>query len=154
MTSASQQVLSLDKIVLNATASDMEEAIEIAGNILVQAGHVDPSYVLAMKERETVISTYVGNGVAIPHGTFEVKEGIHSTGISVVQFREGVDWGDGNIAYLVIGIAAVSDEHMNVLANLARALEDEEEAQKLALSDDPEEILAKLGRPADEDEDE
>jgi PTS system mannitol-specific IIA component len=153
MTSASQQVLSLDKIVLNATASDMEEAIEIAGNILVQAGHVDPSYVLAMKERETVISTYVGNGVAIPHGTFEVKEGIYSTGISVVQFRQGVDWGDGNIAHLVIGIAAVSDEHMNVLANLARALEDEEEAKKLAFSDDPEEIMAKLSRPAEEDED-
>jgi PTS system mannitol-specific IIA component len=151
MTSASQQVLTVDKILLKATARDREEAIEIAGNILVQAGHVEPSYVLAMKERETVISTYVGNGVAIPHGTFEVKEGIHSTGLSVVQFPEGVDWGDGNVAYLVVGIAAVSDEHMNVLANLARALEDEEEAQKLAASDDPEEILARLSQPADDE---
>ena len=151
MTSASQQVLTVDKILLKATARDRDEAIEIAGNILVQAGHVEPSYVLAMKERETVISTYVGNGVAIPHGTFEVKEGIHSTGLSVVQFPEGVDWGDGNVAYLVVGIAAVSDEHINVLANLARALEDEEEAQKLAASDDPEEILARLSQPVDDE---
>ena len=151
MTSASQQVLTVDKILLKATARDRDEAIEIAGNILVRAGHVEPSYVLAMKERETVISTYVGNGVAIPHGTFEVKEGIHSTGLSVVQFPEGVDWGDGNIAYLVVGIAATANEHIGVLANLAMALEDEEEAQKLAASDDPEEILARLSQPVDDE---
>lgn len=152
MTGASQQVLTVDKILLKATARDKAEAIEIAGNILVQAGHVEPSYVLAMKERETVISTYVGNGVAIPHGTFEVKEGIHSTGISVVQFPEGVDWGDENVAFLVVGIAATANEHMGVLANLAMALEDEEEAQQLIKSDSAEFILEKLSRPTDEDE--
>jgi mannitol/fructose-specific phosphotransferase system IIA component len=85
-----------------------------------------PEYLAAMQEREKVCTTYIGNGVAIPHGVNEAKKSILKSGISVIQFPEGVDFGDGNIAYLVIGIAGKNDEHLAILANLAELISDED----------------------------
>jgi len=93
------------------------------------------------------MSTYVGNGVAIPHGQFDDLSLIYKTGICVLQLPEGVIWEDEEKVYLVVGIAATSDEHVNILANLAEVIEDEETAQLLARTDDPELVVSYLNRP-------
>ncbi len=135
---------------LNASAATKEEAIKIAGELLVQAGRVAPNYVAGMLAREQTMSTYLGNGVAIPHGEYENRADIIETGISVVQFPEGVVWEDDERAYLVIGIAAAADEHIGVLSNLAEVLEEPETAELLMQTDDPHIIIERLGRPAPE----
>ncbi len=97
-----------------------------------------------MLAREETMSTYLGNGVSIPHGTFDNREQIRQTGISVLQLPAGVEWEDGEKAYLVIGIAASSDEHVGVLANLAEVIEDEDITQLLITTSDPQVILTHL----------
>lgn len=147
-------ILSTDTVRLNVPATDKESAIRLAGELLVQAGHVTPSYVDGMLAREQTMSTYIGNGVAIPHGQFENKESIHSTGISVVQYPEGVVWDadEDETAYLVVGIAATADEHVGILANLAEAIEEEESAEELIRATDPMLIIERLTRPQVEEE--
>jgi mannitol/fructose-specific phosphotransferase system IIA component len=137
------EVLTKDSILLNASAKDKYEAIEIVGGILVKQGKVDPSYIDAMKAREDMLTTYIGNGIAIPHGVGEAKEKIIKSGISVARFPEGVDFG-GNKAYLVIGIAGKGDDHLNILANIASACEDGERVRKLINSASKDEIYAML----------
>src|SRR5690606_38756404 len=97
-------------VLLNARAEDKEEAIRMAGGLLVDQGYADATYIDKMMEREASHTTYIGNSVAIPHGTEEGKEHIHRSGISIVQLPEGVDFGDGQIAKIVIGIAGKGDE--------------------------------------------
>lgn len=138
-------VLSLDRIRLQATAVDKRDAIRQAGDLLVQTGCVDAGYVDGMLAREASMSTYLGNGVSIPHGTYDNKAQIRHTGISVLQLPQGVEWEDGERAYLIIGIAAASDEHVSVLANLAEVIEDEDTTQLLIRTADPGLILAHLG---------
>ncbi|WP_422446529.1 PTS sugar transporter subunit IIA [Thermoanaerobacterium sp. DL9XJH110] len=133
------EILTKDSILLNASAKDKYEAIEIVGGILVKQGKVDPSYIDAMKAREDMLTTYIGNGIAIPHGVGEAKEKIIKSGISVARFPEGVDFG-GNKAYLVIGIAGKGDEHLDILANIASACEDGERVRKLINSASKDEI--------------
>lgn len=148
-------IISLETIRLDAPASSKEEAIKMAGELLVKAGHVAPAYVEGMLAREQTMSTYIGNGVAIPHGQFDDKASIHSTGISVVQFPNGITWDedeDDELAYLVIGIAATADEHVGVLSNLAEVLEEPEDAERLATTTDPNEIIERLSRPQEETE--
>jgi len=147
-------ILSTDTVRLNVPTTDKESAIRLAGELLVQAGHVTPSYVEGMLAREQTMSTYIGNGVAIPHGQFENKESIHSTGISVVQYPEGVVWDadEDETAYLVVGIAATADEHVGILANLAEAIEEEESAEELIRATDPMLIIERLTRPQVEEE--
>jgi len=132
---------------LNAVADSKEAAIKMAGELLVQAGRVTPAYVEGMLARERTMSTYMGNGVAIPHGEFENRADILETGISVVQFPEGIVWEDEERAYLVIGIAAKADEHITVLANLAEVVEEEEDVAALVRATDPQVIIQRLGRP-------
>ncbi len=134
-------ILSIDRVRLNAKAADRTDAIRQAGELLVQSGCVSPAYIEGMLAREETMSTYLGSGVSIPHGLYENRADIYRTGISVVQFPAGVDWGDGDVAHLVIGIAASSDEHVGVLASLAEAIEDEETARLLIETSDPEDIL-------------
>lgn len=134
-------------VQLNVETTNKPNAIRLAGNLLVKAGRVAPSYVEGMLAREQTMSTYIGNGVAIPHGQFDDKNGIHCTGISVVQFPQGVFWNEDEIAYLVIGIAATNDEHVDVLANLAEVLEEPEDAEALARAADPQIIIGRLSRP-------
>ena len=139
-------ILSPDRIQLQATAVDKTDAIRQAGQLLVSSGCVHARYVEGMLAREEVMSTYLGNGVSIPHGQYDNREDILQTGISVLQIPGGVEWEDGEKAYLIIGIAASSDDHIGVLSNLAEVIEDEEMTQKLSQTSDPALILAELGK--------
>jgi phosphocarrier protein FPr len=138
-------ILSVDRIRVQGSASDKEDAIRKAGELLVESGCVKPAYVEGMLAREKTMSTYLGNGVAIPHGELEIRADILTTGISVFQIPEGVLWEDDEKAHLIIGIAASSDEHVGVLAKLAEVIEDEEVCQKLIQTEDPKLILNALG---------
>lgn len=136
-----RNILSPNKIVLNAAFATKTEAIEMAGKLLVEGNHVNPEYVQSMLEREEIVTTYLGNGVAIPHGTNESKQQILSTGISIVQVPGGVDFGDGNIAYLLIGIAGVNDEHLEILSNIAIVCSEEENVTKIVQATSAEQII-------------
>lgn len=140
-------ILSTERIQLNAVATDRTDAIRKAGDLLVKSDCVLPEYVDGMLKRETTMSTYLGSGVAIPHGVYENKEHVLQTGISVLQLPQGVEWDEGGEpVYLVIGIAASSDEHVGVLASLAEAIEDEAILNELIHATDPEVILKHLGK--------
>ena len=113
-------------IELGATASGKTEAIEKVGRILVRQGFIEPEYIESMKRREGVANTFLGNGISIPHGLPENRDKILKTGVAVLQVPEGVAWNPGEIVNLVIGIAAKSDEHIEILTNLTHVLDDEE----------------------------
>jgi multiphosphoryl transfer protein len=132
-------VLAPSAVVVGAAAKDKEEAIERVGGLLVEHGYVTPDYVTAMRAREAIISTYLGNGIALPHGTSEAQATILKTGLAVVQYPAGVPWGD-EPAKLVIGLAATSDEHIGILSRLAGILGDAELCERLARAEDPLEI--------------
>ena len=117
-----------------------EEAITAAGKLLHELGYVNESYIPAMLEREKTVSTYMGLGVAIPHGTSEAKDEVKKTGIVLLQYPEGVDFGDEK-AYLVFGIAGIGNEHMDLLAKIGTVIEEEENLDKLKKATTPEEIL-------------
>lgn len=147
-------LLTVDQIAVQATALTKEEAIKQAGQLLVDNGVVAPTYVEGMLLREQTMSTYIGNGVAIPHGTYDHLGDIKRTGISVLQLPKGVVWeeedGEQEVAYLVIGIAANSDEHIGILSNLAEVMEDEETVEMLANTEDPLVILEMLNKKEEE----
>ena len=113
-----------------AAAAGRDEAIVLAGEALVAAGAVDPGYVATMLEREQSVPTYIGEGVAIPHGTLAGKELVHRDALSFTRFPDGVDWG-GQQATIAIGIAAKGDGHVELLSRLAELLLDEETAAAL-----------------------
>lgn len=140
-------IISLATVRLGAAASDKADAIRQAGALLLEAGCVTPAYIAGMLERERSMSTYLGNGIAIPHGQFESRSEVRRAGISVVQIPAGVEWEPGERAFLVIGIAATEDEHLGVLANLAEVLEDPEAAAQLVAATDPTMIVERLSRP-------
>lgn len=137
-------MLSEDLIKLNVEAADKEEAVKIAGELLYNNDYVEEEYLEAMQERERDVSTFMGNGVAIPHGTNEAKKYIKKTGLSFVQIPNGVDFGGDNTAYILIGIAAKGDEHLKILQNLATILQDEERTKLLTETDDPKKVLKEL----------
>lgn len=139
-------ILTLERIKLGGKAKNKQEAIQQAGELLVQSGAVAPEYVAGMHEREETMSTYLGNGVAIPHGMHESIKFINQSAVSVLQLPEGVEWEDGEMAYLVIGIAATSDEHIGILSNLAEVVEEEEDVMKLAKTTDAQFILDQLNQ--------
>ncbi len=141
-------ILSKDRISLQASATDKADAIRKAGELLVNSNCVMPEYIDGMLAREQSMSTSLGNGVAIPHGIFENREHILQTGISVLQLTEGIVWDEEDESqkvFLVIGIAASSDEHVGVLSNLAEVVDDEESLAELLKTDDPEVVLKYLG---------
>ena len=123
--------LTNDDITLAQTASDKNMAIKAIAEQLNQQGLVAPQYVEGMLNREKQNSTFLGNGIAIPHGTTETRNLVNKTGIVVHHFPAGVDWGDGNIAYIAIGIAATSDEHLGILKQLTKVLSNDEVEQTL-----------------------
>lgn len=140
-------ILSKERIHLNAAATDRTDAIRKAGDLLVKTNCVTPEYVDGMLKREESMSTYLGSGVAIPHGIYENKDHVLQTGISVLQLPQGVEWDeDGEPVNLVIGIAASGDEHVNVLASLAEAVEDEDVLAEMINATDPEIILKHLSK--------
>ncbi len=137
-------MLATERIKLAASAADKEDAVRQAGALLLADGCVSQEYVDGMLERESTMSTYLGNGVSIPHGMHESRDYILKSGISVVQFPNGVLWEDDEKAYLVIGIAAQGEEHMGVLTSLAEVIEDEDVVALLAQTDDKAVILERL----------
>ena len=139
----SHSVLALSSIKVGAKAADKWEAISEAGSLLVKGGYVKMEYVDAMMERERITTTYLGMGIAIPHGTESAKKEVLRTGISVIQYPEGVEF-DGELAYLVIGIAGVGDEHLELLARVSEALEDEQVLESLKSTTNPEDIYKVL----------
>ena len=138
-----KQVLVKEGIRLNQAPVSKEEAIQAAGELLHQLGYVDETYVDAMQEREKLITTYMGMGVAIPHGTSQAKGTVKKTGIVFLQYPQGVDFGDEK-AQLVFGIAGIGEEHLNLLAKICEALEDEEVLEKMNTTDDIDWIMERL----------
>ena len=136
---AADQMLQMVNILTDLPSESKEEAIRRAGKLLNEAGYVEPEYVEAMIERENLTTTYMGMGLAIPHGTSEAKAAVKNSGIAVLQYPEGVDFGDEK-AHLVIGIAGVGDSHLEILAKVCEALEDEEVLERLSKTAGAEEI--------------
>lgn len=149
MTTASPAVLSTSAIVVGASAGDRADAIRQVGAILVAEGVVSDAYVHAMAAREAIVSTYLGNGIALPHGTNDAEASILRTGLAVAQFPDGVPWGD-EPARLVIGLAARSEEHIGVLSRLATVLGDAELCERLGRTTDASEIHAALTTTPDD----
>ncbi|MEW2329678.1 PTS sugar transporter subunit IIA [Micromonospora chersina] len=138
-------------IRLDVTAANREDAIRRSGAVLVEIGAVDPSYVEAMLARERSISTYMGEGVAIPHGTLAGKDAVRRDALAVLRFPAGVDWG-GEQVVLCVAIAARGDGHVALLAQLAEVLLDPQRARALGQATEADEIL-RLLKPVDEETD-
>ena len=137
-------VLKKEGIKTGLKSVDKETAIRAAGQLLCDLGFTDEAYIQAMVDRENMVSTYMGMGVAIPHGTSDAKEDVKKTGIVVMQYPEGVDFGEEK-AYLIIGIAGVGDEHLEILGNIVASLEDEELLENLKKDADLDTIIKTFG---------
>ncbi len=137
--------LTNETVLLNQSVATKEEAIRLAGELLVKAGFVSPEYVDAMLEREKIVSTYMGNFLAIPHGTDEAKKHILNSGISLVQVPAGVEFGNGDKpAKVIIGIAGKGDDHLEVLSTVAIAFSEIEVAEQIINASNVDEINAVL----------
>ena len=133
-------------IFLGLTAQNKEEAIRFVGQKLVDNGYVEPVYIEAMLERERLTSTYLGESIAVPHGTIEAKDSVINTGIVFCQYPAGVKFGEeaDDKAKIVIGIAARNNEHLDVIAKLTNALDDPNIIAKLSNTTRFDEVLAIL----------
>ncbi|MCP3028883.1 PTS sugar transporter subunit IIA [Halobacillus sp. A5] len=138
----SENILTTNNIELNVSLSDKEEAIRYTGKILKEQGYVSEDYIDEMLKREELTSTFMGNHVAIPHGTEDAKKAVLETGISIVTVPEGVDFGDGNIVKLLIGIAGKGDDHLEVLSQIAIVCSEEENIDRILAADTKEAVLA------------
>lgn len=134
-------IFAKENIRLNSTVSTKEEAIQLTGNVLSENGYVDPKYTSKMFDREEMTSTFMGNFVAIPHGTEDAKDLIKFSGISFIQVPNGVDFGNGNIVKLLIGIAGKNNEHLEILSKIAIVCSEEENIDLLVNAKSEEEIL-------------
>ncbi|TNI99089.1 PTS mannitol transporter subunit IICBA [Aeromonas veronii] len=139
--------LSRHDVHLGLKADNKEAAILTAGQLLAERGYVAPDYVNAMLEREQLVSTYLGESIAVPHGTIAAKEFVKRTGIVICQYPAGVAFGEAadEVARLVIGIAARNDEHMQVITRLTNALDEPGLIDRLASTTDPQAFLDLLG---------
>jgi mannitol PTS system EIIA component len=142
-------VLTLSQIKVPGTASNKDEAIREAGQILVEAGAVLPAYVDAMFEREKSVTTYVGNFLAIPHGTNEAKDTINKSALSVVRYESPIDW-DGNEVRFAVGIAGYNNTHLQILSKVAIVFSDTDEVDRLIAARSAEEIYEILNAVIDE----
>lgn len=130
------EVLAKDNILTGLKTESKDDAILRAGHLLEQKGYVRKGYAEAMLKRENESTTYMGMGIAIPHGTDEAKKDIICSGIVILQYPEGVDFGDEK-AYMIAGIAGKGDEHIEILASLGETFEDEEKLKALMSAEDP-----------------
>lgn len=139
--------LGAENIFLNQHATAKEQAIRFAGEQLVKGGYVEPEYVEAMLDREKLSSTYLGESIAVPHGTIEAKDRVLKTGVVFCQYPEGVRFGDeeDDVARLVIGIAARNNEHIQVITSLTNALDDDSVIARLSKTTSVQEVLDLLG---------
>lgn len=143
-------VLGADAVRLGLTAADKEDALRQCGAVLVEIGAVEPPYAEAILERERSVSTYMGEGVAIPHGTDESRMHINRAALAFLQFPDGVDW-DGQQCTVCIAIASSSDQHIAILQSLAMVLTDPEKSRRLRETGEVAEVLELL-TPSDDDE--
>ncbi|MEU8122932.1 PTS sugar transporter subunit IIA [Spirillospora sp. NPDC049024] len=143
MSDGAAGLLAPEAIRLDARARGRDHAIRVCGQVLVDTGAVEPAYIDAMLERERSISTYLGEGVAIPHGTSAGRDLIHRDALAVVRFPDGTDW-DGHPVTVCIAIAARGDGHMEILAELAQVLMDPARARTLREATEPGQVLALL----------
>ncbi|KYC67861.1 PTS mannitol transporter subunit IICBA [Heyndrickxia coagulans] len=146
-----RELLAEKHIFLNQSFANKEEAIRFAGKVLYESGYVTAGYTDAMLKRDQISTTYIGNGVAIPHGTEEAKKQIKRSGISMIQVPDGVDF-DGNTVYLIFGIAGKDGEHLNMLSRIALACSDQETVEKMAKAKSAEELLAYFEHTSETDE--
>lgn len=149
MTDVADSVLDRDSIHLGLESVSKDDAVAAAGAALVERGVVRADYIDAMHRREETVSTYMANGVALPHGTFDAKEAVLGTGIVVMQYPDGVEWPNGT-AHLVIGLAAQNDDHVHVLSNLAEVLQDEDLCAQLWTTGDREFVYDTLASEFEE----
>lgn len=133
-------------IHLGLKATNKDEAIRFAGEQLVKLGYAEPEYIDAMFAREALVPTYLGESIAVPHGTVEAKDRVIKTGIVICQYPAGVAFTDDedDIAHLVIGIAAKNDEHIQVITTITNALDDHEAIERLKRTQDVREVLSIL----------
>jgi len=131
-------------VVIQAPVQTKEEAIRLAGKLLVEAGYIAPPYVDSLMKREAVSNTFLGNGVAIPHGMIEDRHHVLHTGIAVVQAPAGILWQEGKHARLIMAIAAQSDEHIAILRRLTRLMQQDGAIDELATCNDANRIIAAL----------
>ena len=134
------EVLAAESVVLSGSATDAASAITEAGNLLVAAGGVDAAYVDAMHEREELVSTYMGNFLAIPHGTNEAKDSVKRSTMSFVRYPEGIDW-NGNPVKFVVGIAGANNTHMDILQKVAITFSNLEQVDRLERAGSVQEIV-------------
>ena len=139
-------MLTREDVRLGCQAADWRGALAQAAQSLVEAGRVSPEYGEGLLAREAQSSTYLGKGIAIPHGTPDSRRFVRATGVRVLQFPQGVSWHDGSRVNLLVTIAAQSDEHLDILRQLTHVLEREGVAESLAGATSPEEIIAALSR--------
>jgi mannitol/fructose-specific phosphotransferase system IIA component len=144
-------VLGAEAVRLGLSATDKEDALRQCGAVLVEIGAADAAYADAILERERSVSTYMGEGFAIPHGTDASREHIHRAALAFLQFPAGVDW-NGKECTVCIAIASKSNEHVAILQSLAMVLTDKEAARRLRTTDDVDEVLELLA-PEDEEDD-
>ena len=133
-------VLDLDRIKLAGQARTRDDAIREVGKLLVDSGAVTQAYADAMFDREATVSTYMGNYLAIPHGTNEAKDGILRSALAIVRYAEPIDW-DGNEVRFAIGIAGKGDDHLGILSGIAIAFSDDATVEKLLAAGSPQEIV-------------
>lgn len=138
-----RDVLNVGQVRIHSGSVSREDAMKEAADILQAAGAVTNAYFDAMQQREESVSTYMGNELAIPHGTNETKHTILDSALSFVRYDGGVDW-DGNPVTFVVGIAGKGDEHLDILSQIALLFSDDDEVAKLKQAQTPEELYALL----------
>jgi PTS system mannitol-specific IIA component len=138
------KVLGLQQIDLSGRSTTSADAIDEAGRILIAAGAVTAEYPRYMHDRENLVSTYMGNYLAIPHGTNEGKDTVLASALSFVRYDNPIDWG-GNPVRFVVGIAGKDGGHMDVLSSIALIFSDEELVNQLLVAETPEAVLELLG---------
>ncbi|MEO6200146.1 MAG: PTS sugar transporter subunit IIA [Cryobacterium sp.] len=137
------QILEPRNVVAAGTATTRDEAIREAGDLLVAAGAVRGDYIASMFEREGSVSTYMGNFLAIPHGTNDAKESILRSALSFVRYTDPIDWGGEQVRFAV-GIAGLNNEHLEILSKIAIVFSDDDEVQRLIDAESAEDIFALL----------
>ena len=137
-------VLTLGQVRIHSGSSTQEAALQEATDILVSAGAVTPAYVDAMRQREETVSTYMGNGLAIPHGTNDAKSAIRRSAISFVRYPNGLDW-NGHQVHFVVGIAGAGDDHLALLSNLSKVFVDRDKVAQLEAAKTVAEVRRILG---------
>lgn len=139
------EILKKSSIFTSQIINSKEDATKLAGKILYDNGYVSKEYIDSMLEKleKESFATYIGNGVAIPHGMESGKKFVKNTGISYIQCPKGIEW-NGETAYLIVGIAAKDDDHMGVLSTLAELIEDPVDAKKLCEEEDKDLIYLKF----------